>query len=187
MDSRSNGARPHRSLGRLRLIIFTVVAVSLTGLVVLAYVGSVIDGAELDTVDQRFNIRGSNGAPDDVVVVGIDDVTFDDLQERWPFRRRFHAQAIDALSKAGAKAIAYDIQFTEPSNPRDDNALIDAVDRANGVVLATTEVDAKGHANFFGGGGILKEIGARAGNSNFLNDEDGVIRRMPFGAAGRTS
>jgi adenylate cyclase len=188
MDSRSNGGgQPHRSLRRLRLIIFTTVAASLTGLVILGYVGSVIDGAELDTVDQRFNIRGSNGAPDDVVVVGIDDVTFDELQERWPFRRRFHAQAIDALSKAGAKAIAYDIQFTEPSNPRDDNALIDAVDRANGVVLATTEVDAKGRANIFGGGGILKEIGARAGNSNFLNDEDGVIRRMPFEVDGLTS
>jgi adenylate cyclase len=187
MDSRPNGGRPHRSLRRLRLIIFTVVAVSLTGLVVLAYVGSVIDGAELDTVDQRFNIRGSNGAPDDIVVVGIDDVTFGDLQQRWPFPRRFHAKAIDALSKAGAKAIAYDIQFTEPSNPRDDNALIDAVDRADGVVLATTEVDSKGRANVFGGGGILKEIGARAGNSNFLNDEDGVIRRMPYEVDGLTS
>src|SRR5215211_3706515 len=110
MESRTNGGRPHRSLRRLRLIIFTVVAVSLTGLVVLAYAGNVIDGAELDTVDQRFNIRGSNGAPDDIVVVGIDDVTFGDLQKRWPFPRRFHGQAIDALRKAGAKAIAYDIQ-----------------------------------------------------------------------------
>jgi len=188
MDSRTNGAHPHRSLRRLRLIIFSVVAVSLTGLCVLAYVGSVIDGAELDTVDQRFNIRGSNGAPDDIVVVGIDDVTFGDLQQRWPFPRRFHARAIDALSKAGAKAIAYDIQFTEPSpNPRDDNALIDAVDRADGVVLATTEVDSRGRSNIFGGGGILKAIGARAGNSSFLNDEDGVIRRMPKEVDGLTS
>jgi adenylate cyclase len=187
MDSRSNGSRPHRSLRRLRLIIFTVVAVSLTGLVIAAYAGNVIDGAELDTIDQRFDIRGSNGAPDDVVVVGIDDVTFGDLQERWPFPRRFHARAIDALRRAGAKAIAYDIQFTEPTNPRDDNALILAVQRADGMVLATTEVDKRGRANVFGGGGILKEIGARAGNSNFLNDEDGVIRRMPYSVDRLTS
>ena len=52
------------------------------------------------------------------MVVGIDDVTFGDLQQRWPFPRRFHAKAIDALSKAGAKAIAYDIQFTEPTRTR---------------------------------------------------------------------
>jgi adenylate cyclase len=187
MDFGSNGARPQRSLRRLRLIIFTVVAVTLTGLVVALYAANAMDGAELDTVDQRFNIRGTNGAPDDVVVVGIDDVTFGDLQQRWPFPRRLHAQAIDQLSKAGAKAIAYDIQFTEPSNPRDDNALIGAVQRADRVVLATTEVDAKGRANVFGGEGILNEIGARAGNSNFLNDEDGVIRRMPYEVDGLTS
>ena len=187
MDSPSNGARPRRSLRRLRLTIFLVAAVSLTGLVVGAYAANVFEGPELDTVDQRFEIRGSDGAPPDVVVVGIDDVTFGELQERWPFPRRFHARAIDRLSEAGAKAIAYDIQFTEPTTARDDNALITAVDRADGVVLATTEVDAKGRANVFGGEEVLRSVGARAGNSNLLNDEDGVIRRMPLQVEGLTS
>jgi adenylate cyclase len=187
MDSPSNGARPRRSLRRLRLTIFLVAAVSLTGLVVGAYAANVFEGPELDTVDQRFEIRGSDGAPPDVVVVGIDDVTFGELQERWPFPRRFHARAIDRLSEAGAKAIAYDIQFTEPTTARDDNALITAVDRADGVVLATTEVDAKGRANVFGGEEVLRSVGARAGNSNLLNDEDGVIRRMPLEVEGLTS
>jgi adenylate cyclase len=187
MDSPSNGARPRRSLRRLRLTIFLVAAVSLTGLVVGAYAADVFEGPELDTVDQRFEIRGSDGAPPDVVVVGIDDVTFGELQERWPFPRRFHARAIDRLSEAGAKTIAYDIQFTEPTTARDDNALITAVDRADGVVLATTEVDAKGRANVFGGEEVLRSVGARAGNSNLLNDEDGVIRRMPLQVEGLTS
>ena len=187
MDSTSNGARPRRSLRRLRLTIFLVTAVGLTGLVVAAYAGNVFDGAELDTVDQRFEIRGSDGAPPDVVVVGIDDVTFGELQQRWPFPRRLHAKAIDRLREAGAKAIAYDIQFTEPTTPRDDNALITAVERADGVVLATTEVDRKGRANVFGGADVVKAIGARAGNSNLLNDEDGVIRRMPYEVEGLVS
>ena len=187
MDSTSNGARPRRSLRRLRLTIFLVTAVGLTGLVVAAYAGNVFDGAELDTVDQRFEIRGSDGAPPEVVVVGIDDVTFGELQQRWPFPRRLHAKAIDRLREAGAKAIAYDIQFTEPTTPRDDNALITAVERADGVVLATTEVDRKGRANVFGGADVVKAIGARAGNSNLLNDEDGVIRRMPYEVEGLVS
>ena len=186
MDSGSHGSR-RRSLRRLRLIIFVVVAVGLTGLVVAAYAANVVEGAELDTVDQRFDIRGSNGAPADVVVVGIDDVTFGDLQRRWPFPRRLHARAVTQLSKAGAKVIAYDIQFTEPTTAFDDNALIDAVSRADGVVLATTEVDKRGRANVFGGAQVLRAIGARAGNSNFLNDKDGVIRRMPYSVDGLTS
>src|ERR671911_2807015 len=187
MDSRSNGARSRPSLRRLRLIIFLVAAIGLTGLVIGAYAANVFDGPELDTIDQRFELRGSDGAPADVVVVGIDDVTFGELQQRWPFPRRFHARAIDRLREAGAKAIAYDIQFTEPTTARDDNPLITAVDRADGVVLATTEVDAKGRANVFGGEEVLRSVGARAGNSNLLNDEDGVIRRMPLEVEGLTS
>jgi len=174
-------------LRNLRLVIFIATAVGLTGVVVAAYAGSVFDAAELDTVDQRFEIRGSQGAPADVVVVGIDDVTFGELQQRWPFPRRFHARAIDRLTKAGAKAIAYDVQFTEPTTPRDDNALIAAVDRGHGVVLATTEVDRKGRANVFGGPDVLRAVGARAGNSSFLNDEDGVIRRLPYEVDGLAS
>ena len=35
--------------------------------------------------------------------------------------------------------IAYDVQFTEPTDAVDDNALINAIARARNVVLATTE------------------------------------------------
>jgi len=168
-------------------MMFVSVAAGLTGIVIAAYAGGVVDGAELDSVDQRFEIRGDRGAPKDVVVVGIDDVTFDDLQRRWPFPRSLHGKAVDQLRKAGAKVIAYDIQFTEPTSPREDNALIDAVDRADGVVLATTEVGQGGTTNVFGGDQVLRQTGARAGSSNFINDDDGVIRRMPYEVEGLAS
>jgi adenylate cyclase len=45
-------------------------------------------------------------------------------------------------------------------------------------VLATTEVDERGRSAVFGGGGILGEIGARAGNANVEPDGDGITRRM---------
>ncbi|HET8823216.1 MAG TPA: adenylate/guanylate cyclase domain-containing protein [Thermoleophilaceae bacterium] len=186
-DSHSNGAPRRRSLRRLRRIIFAAVAIGLTGVVVAAYAGGVFDGAELDTVDQRFQIRGSDDAPRDVVVVGIDDITFSDLRERWPFRRSLHARAVDRLSEAGARVIAYDVQFTEPTTVRDDNALISAVERADGVVLATTEVGRNGASGVLGGDELLREIGARAANSNFVNDEDGVIRRLQYEVDGLVS
>ena len=99
---------------------------------------------ELDTVDARFAIRGDLTPPDDVVVVGIDDETFSELDEQWPFKRSRHAQLIDRLKADGARAIVYDVQFTEPTKPAEDNALLEAVDRAGNVVLATTEVDNDG-------------------------------------------
>ena len=74
--------------------------------------------------------------------------------------------------------IAYDVQFSEPTEPREDNALIRAVQRADGVVLSTTEVDEHGEGNVFGGEGVAEQIGARAGNTRGPVDPDGVLRRL---------
>jgi adenylate cyclase len=183
----SAAGAPRRSLRRLRLGLFLVNALILTGLVLAAYGLDVLDGPELDTIDARFEIRGDTGAPSDVVVVEIDDVSFNELGEAWPFPRSLHAEAVDRLRRAGARVIAYDIQFTEPTRPEEDNALISAVDRANGVVLATTEVGQGGQTNVFGGDQVLRETGARAGSSNYVNDSDGVIRRQPYAVEGLES
>ena len=97
---------------------------------------------ESDTIDMRFSARGASKAPG-VVVVAIDDKTFSQLRRQWPFPRRLHASVIDRLAADRARAIAYDVQFTEPTDRRDDLALYE-VDRPRSktpVVLATTEVD----------------------------------------------
>ena len=71
---------------------------------------------ELLTVDMRFDARGAQPPPEDIVVVGIDARTFSDYPfVPYPLPRRLHARVIDRLVDAGARVIAYDIQFTEPS------------------------------------------------------------------------
>jgi adenylate cyclase len=182
----STGSR-RRSFRRLKVVLFAVNAVILIGLVIAAYGLDVLNGSELDTIDARFDIRGDRGPPDDVVVVEIDDISFNELGQAWPFPRSLHAEAIDRLRRGGARVIAYDIQFTEPTKPREDNALISAVDRAHGVVLATTEVGQGGQTNVFGGDQVLRQTGARAGSSNYVPDSDGVIRRQPYAVEGLES
>jgi adenylate cyclase len=186
----SASASRRRSFRRLRLALFVVNAVILTGLVLAAYALDVLHGPELDTIDARFEIRGELGSPRDVVLVEIDDVSFGELDRTWPFPRSLHARAVGRLRRAGARVIAYDIQFTEPTVPREDNALIEAVDRASrtsAVVLATTEVEQGGQTNVFGGDRVVRQAGARAGSSNFINDSDGVIRRVPLAVEGLES
>jgi adenylate cyclase len=158
------------------------VAIGLT-----AYGTNALRQLELDTIDARFAVRGERPAPKDIVVVHIDDDTFSDLQQQWPFPRSMHGTVIDRLRADGARAIGYDIQFTEPTTPKEDDALIEAVQRARGTVLATTEVDDRGHANVFGGDDVLQEIGARAGNAGLAGDADGVIRRFPYELEGLKS
>jgi len=151
-----------------------------SGLALTAYGGNLFRQGDLTSIDYRFEIRGETKPPANIVVVEIDDVTFDDLDRQWPFPRSLHGRVIDRLREAGAKTIVFDVQFTEPTRPREDNALLDAVFNAGNVVLATTEVDDQGRTNVFGGDDVLREIGARAGNALLPPEPGGVIRRVPF-------
>jgi adenylate cyclase len=103
---------------------------------------------------------------------------------RWPFARRFHADVIDKIAAQHPKAIAIDIQFTEPTDVDDDNALIGSVSSAGHVVLAATEVDNLGRTDVFGG---YMPPGAYAGNANIIPDADGVMRRVPYSVDGLTT
>ncbi len=101
-----------------RNVQLPLVLVLATALGLLAYATDAFRGLELDTVNQRFAVRGERSAPQDLVVVQIDDKTFQTLGLQWPFPRSVHADAIGRISADGPKVIAYDVQFSESSAPR---------------------------------------------------------------------
>ena len=134
---------------------------------------------ENDTIDMRFGVRGAERTPPGVVVVAIDDRTFSDLKRQWPFPREYDARVISQLHADGARAIAYDVQFTEPTDPVDDMKLFSAVARAGHVVLATTTVNAAGQTDVLGGDTNLRQAHAVAAAANLPADAGGIIRRYP--------
>ena len=179
--------------GRLRTLLFFSIGLSAGALAILAYGFHLFPRLELATVDTRFSLRGDRSRPADVVVVGIDDVTFSETGLRWPFARDVQAKVIDRLAAAGAKVIAEDIQYTEPTTPMpgcgelcerlaedEDAALAESVyhagQRGSKVVLSTTEVADDGRTNVLGGN--VRVLGARAANASYVPDADGVIRRF---------
>jgi adenylate cyclase len=165
---------------RIRTALLLAVGSGSAALALVAYGTSIINSLELHSVDTRFSIRGTERHAADPVVVAIDARTFNKLQ-RFPFPRRYHARLIDRLIRDGARAIGYDVQFSEPTDQFDDNALVKSVTRAHGrVALAATEFDEQGRSNVFGGGGVLGRIGARAGNALYQSDANGVIRRLSY-------
>jgi CHASE2 domain-containing sensor protein len=161
-------------------LVAAVVAIGAGGAVEFA---RLLPGLEQDSVAARFEHRGAEAAPG-LLVVAIDDKTFDDLALQWPFPRSWHARAIDALQRDGARAIVYDVQFTERTTPREDNALVDAVGRARNVVLATAETDEHGHSNVLGGDANLRRLGAHAAASNMPSGPGGVLQRFEPSAGG---
>ena len=164
-----------------------MVAALAAALGALAYVADAWPRLENDTIDMRFGVRGAAPAARDVAVVGIDDQTFSALHLRWPFPRRLDGDVIRILHADGARAIAYDVQFTEPSDPKDDLSLYDAVSAAGHVVLATTEVDRAGQTDVLGGSANLRRAHAVAAAANLPADAGGVIRRYPYRMLGLPS
>jgi CHASE2 domain-containing sensor protein len=168
-----------RGRRRSRAIAVIVAGVVAAGAAGIADLVSLLPGLEQGSIVQRFERRGTSPAPK-LLVVGIDDKTFADTGLHWPFPRRYHGQAIDRLRRDGARIIVYDVQFTERTTDREDNALIDAVDRAHNVVLATAETDEHGRTNVLGGASVLKSIGAQAAASNLPEGRGGVLQRVEY-------
>jgi response regulator RpfG family c-di-GMP phosphodiesterase len=157
-------------------------AVLLAGLVAVAIgcalqLTGAINDAERATVAARFGLRHT-AKPTGIAVVSVDDVTFDALHRQWPFPRSWHGRVIDALHRAGAREIVYDVQFTEPTKPREDMALYRAIGRAGGALLATSEMDDHGRTNVLGGDANLAHVHARAAAANLADDPDGRVTRV---------
>jgi response regulator RpfG family c-di-GMP phosphodiesterase len=172
--------RPPRS-GRALAVLLAGVLAAAAGCALL--LSGALGGAERQSVADRFMLRHAP-APTGVTVVSIDDVTFDELNRQWPFPRSWHGRVIDALHRAGAREIVYDVQFTEPSSPREDMALYRAVGRAGGAVLATSEMDDHGRTNVLGGDANLARVHARAAAANLADDPNGRVTRVRAAVSG---
>jgi adenylate cyclase len=190
---------------RLRLLLFGGAALLAVGIGVLCYAADAFRSLELNTINTRFSIRGDQTPPSSLVVVGVDDVTFQRLgDERWPYTHDVHAKVIDRLAADGAKVIALDIQFSEPSNTDEETfALLDSIHKAGNVVESTTEVDDNGNGNAFlyyvppkllrseRQGAINdfleREVRVTVAYGSFPTDPGGVIRRVAYETDGLKS
>jgi len=171
----------------LRIRLFVAVAGGAIGLVLAGYAVNFFffETLQRNWVDANYSWVREGGTPKDVVVVGIDNQTLDDLQLRFPFPRSVFGRVLDRINAGRPKAIAYDVQFTAPTTVEEDNALIEAVSRSHGkIVLSSTETDGHGNTPIFGGAD-LSQFGATAGNGNVVLDSSGgVLRHMEYSIDG---
>jgi adenylate cyclase len=160
-----------------RAALTLAVGLLAAGIAIAVGATGVLDRLELSSVDERFVLRGKQPSPKDVVILGMGESTLASLGRQTPYPRSFHARAIDALVHAGAGAIAYDVEFSDPSVPHEDAALLTAAKRAGPkLVLGTTRVE-DGKPVVIGAADLQRH-GVRIGDANFALDDDGAIRRM---------
>jgi HD-GYP domain-containing protein (c-di-GMP phosphodiesterase class II)/CHASE2 domain-containing sensor protein len=124
------------------------------------------------------------GEPD-VVLVAIDPQS---LRARpdWPWPRSLHAEAVRRLRAAGAKAIAFDVDFSTERGDEADAELVRAVAEAGNVVLAAFR-----QVQVLRNGAVLEVANepfpalagaaAAVGSVHMRVDSDGVLRSSPLG------
>jgi adenylate cyclase len=89
------------------------------------------------TFDYLSTVWAEPPADDGPIIVAIDEPSLAEINMQWPWPRSLHAKLITQLRAAGAKVVALDIIFSEPSAPSEDEALAEAL--GPDVVLAGDE------------------------------------------------
>ena len=146
---------------------------------------------EFKTFDALTALAAPHRAAAPVVILAIDEPTFQELQQSWPFPRSVHAALLERLHAEGALAVGLDIVFADPSSEAEDASLDRAIAQAvHGlpVVLASTREKIE-HANATLWMDIqplqrFLDAGADAGDAGVEPDDDFVVRRAPVAREG---
>ena len=126
-----------------RSVISALIGLTLSIAVILMYYLPLVRELEFMLLDIRFELRShSRWGPthedcSDIVIVSVDDQeSLNTLKRPYPLPRSYMAKLIRNLKRAGAKLIVADVEFTEPTDAREDLELARAVREAGNVVLA---------------------------------------------------
>ena len=172
----------------LRTKFFLLVALGSIVTATAAYVlhFRFLDNLERQTIDLRFTLRGDEAAPLDVVIVKVDDVTFDRAEHALAVQADAARAAVraDRQGQAESGRLRHPVLRVRARSRRTTRSATPSSAIRGSTVLSTTEVDEKGEANLIFDSAALKELGARAGNANLPTDKDGIIRRFPYEVEG---
>lgn len=124
---------------RYPLWLIASIIIGITLITLILQLIPAIHGLELKTIDWRFQWRGPltiEQSP--VVIVTIDDQSYESLQMQWPWPRHVYANVIENLTKAGAKVIGLDVIMDNPDGhgKESDLRLAAAIGSSKNVVLA---------------------------------------------------
>jgi adenylate cyclase len=121
--------------------VFLVFSFGLIG--ILSSYTPYLENLELKGYDFMMStIRGPLPAPEDVVIVAIDETSLAEYEDyfSWPWPRRVHGQLIRSLNDAGVRAIIFDVIFAGESHPEEDDEMAAAIGESRvPVILAATE------------------------------------------------
>ncbi|MGL1894197.1 MAG: adenylate/guanylate cyclase domain-containing protein [Spirochaetaceae bacterium] len=138
---------------------------------------------ELNTQTLRAKTLGYNEVTAPIVILAIDDASFEKINIRWPWPRQILAEAIIKLKDDGAKVIGLDIMLGESGYTlEEDEALTNAIKYAGNVVLPSKRDERKSSGyviEYFDEPiSYFSDNAVTSGYVNLLLDKDKYIRRL---------
>ncbi len=169
-------------LSRLQRLA-VMVGIGLVFAYLLSQLG-IVETLELATYDLCFRLRGERPADVPIVIVAINDESFNVLNRNlrtWP--RADYARLIDAIAAGGPAVIGVDVAWTHAGTDADgDEVLAHSLKQAGRVILAGLIEHQEGagyeYDRYAAPVEALVEAAAGVGLANVALDADGVVRRV---------
>lgn len=164
------------------ITIFALAVFITASLFFLSSYGQQLEFKAFDFYQQKKPLNTSTTS--DIVIVAVDDESFQSFDIQWPFPRTFHSKLIRNLKKAGAKQIIFDIEFSEASDYNIDKDIGTAAREHSNVILAGKIYNIK--QDDFYSTTVLPPTKAITNESklwgivNMSNDMDSFVRKYPL-------
>ncbi len=166
------------------LLIGTAVLLLLMQIIgLLPDITTPIERIDLSAHDLVMRIRGKQEPSPEIVIVAIDDFSFQWTGFQWPWPRDYYAEIIDQINQGGGKVIGVDIVlFEEDKDPANDVALANSLGQAPKsaavVQLFSTKVGDQTVYTFSQPISGIRKVLDGSGISTVKRDEDAIVRSV---------
>lgn len=170
----------------LRLILIAgtallLILVQLAGL--FPNITTPLESMEYSARDSLMRLRGQETPSSEIVIVAIDDDSFNYTGYRWPWPRSYMAEIVNEINKGGAKVIGVDIILFEPDeDPVNDEAFATALGETpySVNILQITERREQDFTSLTLSQPLspYRAVLDGIGITSFIRDEDAVVRSL---------
>ena len=156
---------------RGKVLVGTIIGGLAWVLMTSLYYGNLLESYELKTYDQLCRLKASNlTPPKEIVLVVVDQGSLKAAERQgvnWPWPRQMYAPILEFCASSGARAVAFDIVFTEPSvyGVEDDKLLAEAL-KANGHAFLPIFLSRESHPPPSWEKGLLDRIALPLGDQS---------------------
>lgn len=178
LSSAASGKHP-RARRRLQHVAVALLLAAVVGLLTVA---GAVRPFENALQNAGFAMR-EHPASGQLHIVEMDAASVAAIR-RWPWPREHYARVVDQLHRAGARTVAFDVDFSSASDPRQDALFARALARSDSTVVLPVfgQRESHGSARQLDSLPIaaLREH-ALLGSVSVAPDPDGLVRQMPIG------